>query len=369
MAWTQTTNIRGASGTPGASGAVGATGPTGATGPIGATGGTGGTGAQGSNYSRVVTTITSATTLGASGSTDYVTFISATENPVTTQLLLHADGSNNSTSVVDSSASPKTLTVVGDAKISTAESKFGGSSFLFDGAGDGLTMANPNTQFGAAITGDFTVEMWVRWISVPSGSAGGLERNLIGQVNQPEGNSGNWWAFFGVSTGLQFYICNSTFDLVTGSFTWSANTWYHVAGSRSGSTLRLYIDGTQVGSGTTSKSIIADNTRALVIGADIGADALAMNGYVDELRISSTALYTSAFTPSTTAFTNPSTGRPTLPAASGALGRYSFRNISGVSTTIGASGAQAINGATGALSLSNGSSVELMSNGSGWFSF
>ena len=49
--------------------------------------------------------------------------------------LLSFDGSNGSTSITDSSNSNHTVTVNSDAKISTAASKFGGSSLLLDGSG------------------------------------------------------------------------------------------------------------------------------------------------------------------------------------------------------------------------------------------
>jgi hypothetical protein len=43
-------------------------------------------------------------------------------------LLLHGDGTNGSTTITDSSPTPKTVTAVGNAQISTAQSKFGGVS-------------------------------------------------------------------------------------------------------------------------------------------------------------------------------------------------------------------------------------------------
>ena len=71
-------------------------------------------------------------------------------------LLLHGDGTNGSTTIIDSSSSPKAVTAVGDAQISTAQSKFGGASIAFDGAGDWLTTpASNNFAFGI---GDFTIE-------------------------------------------------------------------------------------------------------------------------------------------------------------------------------------------------------------------
>ena len=73
-------------------------------------------------------------------------------------LLLHGDGANNSTTFTDSSSNNFTLSRVGDVKISTTESKFGGSSIFFDGTGDYLTLAN-NSDFN--FPNDFTVEAWV----------------------------------------------------------------------------------------------------------------------------------------------------------------------------------------------------------------
>ena len=42
-------------------------------------------------------------------------------------LLLHGDGTNGFTTITDSSPTPKTVTAVGNAQISTAQSKFGGA--------------------------------------------------------------------------------------------------------------------------------------------------------------------------------------------------------------------------------------------------
>jgi hypothetical protein len=76
-------------------------------------------------------------------------------------LLLHMDGSNGSTTFPDSSSNGLTVTRYGNAQISTAQSKFGGASAYFDGAGDYLELPNPNTAIGA-VAGDFTIECWVR---------------------------------------------------------------------------------------------------------------------------------------------------------------------------------------------------------------
>jgi hypothetical protein len=78
------------------------------------------------------------------------------------------------------------------------------------------------------------------------------------------------------------------------------NTWTHVAWTRSGSSNRLFINGTQVGSTTT------DATNYTSTASFIGASqsgTLPFAGYIDDLRITKGyARYTSNFTPPSSAF-------------------------------------------------------------------
>ena len=52
------------------------------------------------------------------------------------KLLLPFDGSNGATSTTDSSNANNAVSFAGTAQISTAQSKFGGSSLLLDGDSD-----------------------------------------------------------------------------------------------------------------------------------------------------------------------------------------------------------------------------------------
>jgi hypothetical protein len=87
-------------------------------------------------------------------------------------LLLHGDGTNGSTTIVDSSSSPKAVTAVGDAQISTAQSKFGGSSIAFDGTGDYLSISS-NTALDLGST--WTIEFFVYLNTL----GGGDDRNAF----------------------------------------------------------------------------------------------------------------------------------------------------------------------------------------------
>jgi hypothetical protein len=78
--------------------------------------------------------------------------------------LLHFDGTNGSTTFTDQKGN--TWTAVSGAKISTAQSKFGGASLLLNGSSDYATVPNfAGLDFGS---GNFTIEGWVRPANVTS---------------------------------------------------------------------------------------------------------------------------------------------------------------------------------------------------------
>jgi hypothetical protein len=177
------------------------------------------------------------------------------------------------------------METVGDAKLSTAVTKFGGSSMSFDGTGDWLTVPNSvNLQFG---TGDFTVEFWAY---VTGGSS---YRGFVSKGSASTGwsiiiNEFNYWAFSSTATNYG------------GSVIVTNNSWTHIAFTRSGTTTKLFVNGTQAYSTTLSTDY--NQTNQMVIGA--GRDTtIPMTGYIDDLRITKGyARYTSTFTPPTTPF-------------------------------------------------------------------
>jgi hypothetical protein len=196
-------------------------------------------------------------------------------------LLLHMDGANNSTTFTDSSVNGLTVTANGDAKISTAQSRFSGASASFDGTGDYLSVG-ANTGF--VFNGDFTIECWAYFLSVAS------NKGIFASSGERFGL---------IRTASTLYWLGSA-DINGSSVTLVANRWYHVAASRSGTTLRLFVDGVLAGSGTSSQTP-ASNTW--YIGSDQSNEHL--DGYIDELRITKgIARYTSNFMPPTLPFYN-----------------------------------------------------------------
>ncbi len=213
-------------------------------------------------------------------------------------LLLHGDGTDASTTITDSSGSGHTITVNADAQLDTAQKKFGTASILFDGVGDHITTPDSgNWDFG---TGDLTIELWVRFNDTTN------RQDILGRWN----GSATW-----VGTGIMKntdHTFNAFFRetqtesppviLLTSTTTASTGTWYHIATTRSGNTWRLFVNGTEEASATSSISVY-DASEGFEIGNHPTNTSLDFDGWIDDLRITKgVARYTGNFTPPTTAF-------------------------------------------------------------------
>ena len=180
---------------------------------------------------------------------------------------------------------------VGNAQVSTTQAKWGTTSMGFDGTGDWLVVPNrPELNIG---TGDFTIECWINRTATASGAGNGDAIISKGTNNVVISMSVNTSKFefgqYGVAT------------LLTSTTVISNNTWYHVAITRSGTTLRMFINGTQEASTTSSANFTS--TTNMFIGADANNTNQRINGYIQDLRITNGyARYTANFTPPTAAF-------------------------------------------------------------------
>jgi len=156
-------------------------------------------------------------------------------------------------------------------------------SNYFGGTSDSLgTPANSSLNPAA---GNFTIELWAFHT-----------------------NSGVYCGYYwGGTSGLVIRRTSSnTLELshdgiasiVTSSSTIPVGQWVHIAASRSGSSVQIFINGTSVGSSTYSTSI--NGSTGPTIGSITTAAGYYMAGYISNLRLLiGTALYTSSFTPPT----------------------------------------------------------------------
>ena len=214
-------------------------------------------------------------------------------------LLLHMNGSNGSTTFIDSSSNALTVTANGNAQISTAQSKFGGASALFDGNGDYLqTSTSTNLSLGNS---DFTIELWAR-----RGQSAPANANFL----QMSAGADLYSMLFGytVSSELQVYISsnNSSWDIANGKLLGIplVDTWVFYAITRSGSNFYTFQDGTQQSTWTSSASIYQASNQ-VTIGKSQNTASEDYKGYIDDLRITKgVARYTANFTPPTAPFPN-----------------------------------------------------------------
>ncbi len=203
---------------------------------------------------------------------------------------------------IDNSSAAATVTPTGSATTIQRFSPFAptipydaswaGGSGYFDGSGDYLRVANGSFL---TFTGDFTIEGWV--YSSFTGGTGGQGFTLID--TRTVYDSVNW--AFGIYTYGPF-VNNPQFNFGGGSLQSSINctpnAWNHVALSRSGSTLRIFVNGVQGYSGTVSGTINTGSNANATIGAGFDGAQYMSPGYCAGLRVvNGTAVYTSAFTP------------------------------------------------------------------------
>lgn len=214
------------------------------------------------------------------------------------ELDLIGTGPNNSTNIVDST-NKNVITRYGDAKISTTVSATG--SIYLDGNGDYLTA--PSSSSLAFGTADFTVETWVYFNAV----SGYQVFAMLGSGLDGAPAAYNAWAFYtsndSEGRNLNFNRYSPTFAGAVTPWSPSTGQWYHVAVSRSGSDLRFFVNGIQIGSTfSNSTNYAVVNSDPLTIGrfqANAGV-VYSSDLYLNNLRITNgAARYTSNFTPPT----------------------------------------------------------------------
>ena len=201
------------------------------------------------------------------------------------RLLLPLDGSNGATATSDSSNDNRTITFVSSATIATAQSKFGGSSLYIPDGSSRITTPGTSSMNAA---GDFTMEVWI--YNSSSNDYPTLLEN---------GASSNSLAIYLANTAssqvLRMWNNGSATNF---SSTLPQNEWYHFALVRSGSTVKLYVNGTADSTTRSDSNSYAFGSNTLHIGGHPSLTSYGFQGYLDDFRLTiGLARYTSNFTP------------------------------------------------------------------------
>ena len=205
--------------------------------------------------------------------------------------LLLRGASSSGTIPLDESPSPKIITIAGNAGTTTALSKYGGTALGFDGSGDYLATPYVNGEFDwwTSYSG-YTIEAWVYATSWTGWSASNGRPCMIG--NMKPNTTESYWMFGPISNGrLMFWWFDGAVKSLTTTATIPLSQWNHIALVINGTIIKLYINGVESASATGTG--LSDASWGFTIGQ---YNNTSINGYIDDLRITRYARYTSGFT-------------------------------------------------------------------------
>jgi len=215
-------------------------------------------------------------------------------------LLLRGDGSNagQNNTFLDSSGNNFTVTRNGNVTQGSFSPYGSNWSNYFNGVNGTRINITSSTSLNAG-SGDFCLECWfnsdVSYTSYYLSFAAIVGKGNGNNVGEYSIGAYNSVAYFALPAG----------GSLSGTTTLKAGTWYHVAVTRSGSTLRLFLNG--VLEATSTNSTDFTNSRDFAIGdraASDGSGQYPFNGRISNVRfVKGSAVYTGTFTPSTTPLT------------------------------------------------------------------
>lgn len=202
-------------------------------------------------------------------------------------LLLDFAGADAATDITDLSNTPHTDTFTGAAAVDTAVQLLGENTLLTNASGDSVRFpAHADWYFG---TGDFTVEFSARFITLDGNPCfiGGMWNN----------DTDGWYINF-FTSGDTIRLIHGGSIVVSESWTPSINTNYHIAVCRSGTDLRVFIDGVQLGTTTTDSTDLTTKAGELLHLGEIFNNTNPFKGNLGAVRITKgIGRYTANFTP------------------------------------------------------------------------
>jgi len=200
-------------------------------------------------------------------------------------LLLDGDGpsGDNNNTFTDSSTNGFTVTENGSV-VQGSFSPYGDNWSNYFGGNTAFQKTSGVTTIG---TGDFTVEFWF----YPDNVSAGYRTFYDGRKTSPYGDG---VGIFQNGTDIEVWGNGQIMDR-TGVIT--NGQWTHLALVRNSGSLQLYINGSAAGSAVSLTANLSSDKRTF--GENTVGSGYTVQGYVSNLRETHSAVYTSAFTPST----------------------------------------------------------------------
>ncbi|WP_431860108.1 LamG-like jellyroll fold domain-containing protein [Azospirillum sp.] len=195
-----------------------------------------------------------------------------------TKLLIHADGANGSTEIVDE----------------RGITPFGTHCMYFQDESYFNIPKSYKMAFGT--TQDFTIETWVRLEAAPANNEG-----YVFDLRDANTGDARGVAYLSYNYGTSKFLTNGAAGMVA-SATSAAQVWHHVAIVRYNGTRTLYVDGVSVGSAADTTNY---TNSQIWLGrmATSGPNGYSLNGWLSNFHVSKKARYTANFTRPTAEFT------------------------------------------------------------------
>ena len=167
-------------------------------------------------------------------------------------------------------------------------------SVYFKGAQNLRTSNTADLRMGSS---DLTVECW--WYTQDLGT----DINFVSLWNSSS-NKRSWGLYWDADTDTLYFNGSSdgTNSDMSQSVSWtpSKNTWYHIAATKIGTTIALYVDGSSLVSSAKSGTYYENTDDPIVIGGQMAGtnyNSKILRGYMSNLRIiKGEGIYTGAFT-------------------------------------------------------------------------
>ena len=193
---------------------------------------------------------------------------------------------NDAPNIYDAAGDNTEVVLVGDAKSSTAQTKYASASMYFDGTGDAVRVGSTRStgdvhdldQF-AFSDEPFSIEFWMRPSIVTKQTVvSWIKQNIAGDRNTPH--------FYFENDGTLKYWRNASIIASTSAL--STNTWYHVSYNRFGGRDAFYLNGTVAGTSTIGNTTYEQGRMAIgqyYTTVNTLYNTQPFNGYLEDIRV------------------------------------------------------------------------------------
>lgn len=189
-------------------------------------------------------------------------------------VILNMNGNDGGTTFTDN-IGVHSWTATNQANTDQGVTKFGNASLQTDGAGDYISTGDhADWDFG---TGDYTIDFWANPRVAPSSDY------LIEVGRGGGGGSGKGVAIVAASTSVIIYHNGS--GIKTENNTWTTGTWKYYRVTRASGSVHLYVNGSEVGSGTAASQDVSGSTEGVEIGGSPLVSGFSFDGNIDDVRI------------------------------------------------------------------------------------